>query len=82
MIILRPLAGKSIKYTWLITYVVLFLVPIILCIILFLLVDGTIKNQVNNANYFALKQMQQYMDTVVSDATRIAGNLAYKMYSV
>jgi len=77
MVILKPLAGKSIKYTWLITYVVLFLVPIILCIILFLLVDGTIKNQVNNTNYFALKQMQQYMDAVISEATRIAGNLAF-----
>lgn len=71
----RP--NKSVKNVWLGTYIILFILPLILCIILFLLVDGTIKEQVNNSNYFALKQIQQYMDTLARDTERIAGNIAF-----
>jgi two-component system response regulator YesN len=73
----KPLIAKSVKYSWLITYVILFLIPLLLCNILFVLVDGTIKDQVDRTNYFALKQIQQYMDSVVADAARIASSLAF-----
>lgn len=75
MILLRHLKNKSVKNVWLATYITLFLLPLIICIILFLLVDRTIEKQVNNSNYFALKQIQQYMDTLARDTERIAGDL-------
>jgi len=77
MFLLRPFKSKSIKNAWLVTYAILFMLPLILCLSLFLLVDGTIKEQVNNSNHFALKQIQQYMDTLVSDTKITAGNLVF-----
>ena len=75
MMSVKPFKYKSVKYAWLVTYAVLFLLPLVLCLTLFIFVDSTIKEQVNNSNYFALKKIHQYMDALVTDVKISAGNL-------
>lgn len=69
--------NSSIKLNWIVTYIILFLLPVFIYISLFIIVDGKIKNEVNKSNSVLLKQVQQYMDTLVSDTEQLAVDIAF-----
>jgi AraC-like DNA-binding protein len=66
---------KSVKVTWILTYMILFLMPVIVAVVMFFIVDGSIKDQVNKSNYFILKQIQKYMDDLVNNVENISNGL-------
>ncbi|MDI6618395.1 MAG: helix-turn-helix transcriptional regulator [Clostridiales bacterium] len=79
---LYSLKSKSIKFTWLATYSILFLLPLIMSIAIFFKVDSALKKEINESNLFLLKQVQQYTDNLVEDIERVATNLAYNETAV
>jgi two-component system response regulator YesN len=68
---------NSIKLNWIVTYIILFFLPVFIYISLFIIVDGRIKNEVNKSNSVLLKQVQQYMDTLANDTERLAVDMAF-----
>jgi AraC-like DNA-binding protein len=68
---------NSVKITWIVTYIILFFLPVLIYISLFIVIDGRIKNEVNKSNSILLKQAQQYMDKIVSDTERLAIDIAF-----
>lgn len=77
MRVIKLFKSRSIKYTWISTYIILFLLPLLISIIIFFRVDGTLKKEINKSNYFLLKQVQQYIDGLVRDTEKITINLAF-----
>ena len=73
---IKLLKNKSIKYTWVATYITLFLMPLIISTAIFFMTDRTLKTEINKSNYFLLKQVQQYMDSLVNDIEKQAITLA------
>lgn len=69
--------SNSIKFTWIITYITLFLLPVFIYIAIFVVIDGRIKDEANKSNYILLKHVQQYMDSLVSDVENLSIDLAF-----
>jgi AraC-like DNA-binding protein len=84
MVEIMILKNKTIKYKWIASYVILFFLPLIISLVMFLKVDGTIEKEEKRSNLLVLKQIRQYMDTLVSDVDKLAMDLSsyYKVQQI
>lgn len=84
MVGIMILKNKTIKYKWIASYIILFFLPLAISLVMFLKVDGTIEKEEKRSNLLVLKQIRQYMDTLVSDVDKLAMDLSsyYKVQQI
>lgn len=68
--------NKSVISKWILSYIIILLLPITICGIGFLKVDQIVKNQINESNKFFLGQIQHKMDNMIRNVERISREIA------
>lgn len=70
---------NSIRNNWLITYITIALMPILISIVMFSVLDGFLKGEINRSNEFFLKQVKQHGDELVYDVEKLGAQLAFNV---
>jgi two-component system, response regulator YesN len=65
--------------TWVASYILMFILPIIISGVMYYRVENIVRNEVNRANDFLLNEMQNYMDSLISDIENMAVEIAYNV---
>lgn len=68
--------GRSILYTWVISYVVVLFVPVIIGSVIYKESIKSIENETNRANESILMQVQQAVDSKLKDIERLCTDIA------
>lgn len=70
---LKSMLGKkhSVIFTWLFSYVMVLLVPVIITAVTYVLTVGIVEKEIVNSNQYLLKRVQQQMDDLLNDAGRL-----------
>lgn len=66
----------SIRFTWLISYIMILLIPVIFGAVIFKVANNIIEEEVNKTNMAMLKQVQTNMDNILNDARRLSSDIA------
>lgn len=70
---------NSIRNNWLITYITIALMPILISIGMFFVLDGFLKEEINRSNEFFLTQVMQYGDELAYDVEKLSTQLAFNV---
>lgn len=68
---------NSIIFSWLLSYILILLIPIAFTGIVYFITVRTIEQETNRANLALLKQVQLTMDNILKDAERLTFNIAF-----
>jgi len=63
---------RSVFFSWLVSYLIILLVPILISFTVYSESEKIIRNEINRANAAILKQVQQSVDSGMADVERIA----------
>lgn len=67
---------RSVKFSWALSYIMVLVVSLFVCIIAYLGIEKIIQTEINRSNDIFLKQVQQYIDSLVTDARLTGINIA------
>lgn len=68
---------NSIIFSWLLSYILILLIPIAFTGIVYFITVGTIEQETNRANLAMLKQVQLNMDNILKDAERLSFDISF-----
>lgn len=68
---------RSIFISWLASYVLILLIPIIVSVFIYFRSEQAIRTEIDNANMALLKQVQQDMDTKMTDVERMYNSISF-----
>lgn len=73
----KLLSKKSIISTWLISYILVLVLPIFISGIMYIRVEKIVKNEVGNANRLFLNEIKQNIDGINYEIDKICTNVAF-----
>ena len=66
----------SVIFTWLISYLVMLLIPIIIGTVIYVQTNKLLENEINNSNTYALSRVRQDIDGLLQDIQRILSEIS------
>ena len=67
---------RSVLFTWLISYILVLLIPLIFSIIVYQKTEGIVNNEIYTANEAVLKQVRQTIDSRLEDIQTLSTHIA------
>lgn len=67
MLRLAEAKKRSVVFAWLISYVIVLVIPISFAILIYMQASQLLEHEINQSNSFLLKRVQQYMDNLLVD---------------
>ncbi len=67
---------RSIVFTWLISYTLVLIVPVLISGINYIQSSKVLEKEINNSNNLSLRRIQNQMDTLIGDAERLSTEIA------
>lgn len=67
---------KSIVFTWLLSYALVLIIPVLISGATYIESSKVLENEINNSNNLSLRKVQNQMDTILGDAQRLADEMS------
>jgi len=67
MLRLAEAKKRSVIFAWLMSYVIILIIPILFAILIYIQASQLLEHEINQSNSFLLKRVQQYMDSLLVD---------------
>lgn len=77
---LKLLKRKNILFTWIMSYTLILLIPVIVSITIYPKIEKQIEDEINKANNFYLVQTQQYVDGIIDEVKKTSMTIAFEPY--
>lgn len=72
----QALKDRSVFFTWLSSYIIILLIPIVMSGAVYVQTKGVIEEEINQSNTFLLSKARQQMDSVLEDVDRLSMEIA------
>ncbi|MEN6315100.1 MAG: AraC family transcriptional regulator [Clostridiaceae bacterium] len=67
MLRLAAARKRSVIFAWIVSYVIILIIPISFAILIYMQASRLLEHEINQSNSFLLKRVQQYMDSLLAD---------------
>ena len=71
MLRLAETKKRSVIFAWLLSYVIILIIPISFAILIYIQASRLLEQEISQSNSFLLKRVQQYMDSLLVDVERL-----------